>query len=199
MQSSQLDKASSLLPSKIEHVFDQPKVFEMIRAIGEGPVKNLIEYELVRVASLMSVGGNLNKAQVKFIAEQFIEIFPSESIADFKICFQRGCIGAYGEIQRMDGITLRGWMDQYLDEKYKYMEDQLMKEKDDLYKPIVLTEKEKSNIDVDGMLNTYLESLKDFEVKKVRPLSEEEIKEEGAEDADPYLVWKNRYLKNRIK
>lgn len=186
-----------MFPAKIEHVFDQPKVCEVILAIGKAPVLNQIEFELECLADLMSVGGNLNTAQVPFIASQLVEIYPTESIADFKICFRNGAMGSYGQIQRLDGITIRGWMEQYLDEKYQVMEDNLMKEKDDLYKPIVLTEKEKENIDVDKMLEAYKQSLSVAETKKIRPLSEEEIEKEGAEDADPYKIWKERYLKNR--
>src|SRR5688572_28773383 len=99
------DKASDLLPSKIEQAIIQPKIQEMIKAIGEGSVKLMIQFELIKLAELMSVGGNLNNAQVDFIAVQLIEMYPTESLADFKICFQRGAMGAYGQIQRMDGLT----------------------------------------------------------------------------------------------
>lgn len=136
MVTGNLVRASELMPTKIEKVFDQPKVFEIIKAIGDGPVKNQIEFELVTLASLMSVGGNLNRAQVPFIAAQLIDLYPNESIADFKICFQRGAIGAYGDIQRLDGITIGQWMKSYLDEKYEVLEAQLMKEKENIYKPV---------------------------------------------------------------
>lgn len=129
-----LEKASSLMPTRIENVFQQPKVFEVIKAIGEDAVKTQVEFELVNLAALMSVGGNLNKAQVPFIAEQLIMLYPNESIADFKLCFQRGAIGLYGDIQRLDGVTIGQWMKAYLDEKYEVLESQLMKEKDNPYK-----------------------------------------------------------------
>jgi hypothetical protein len=136
MQTGNLDRASGLMPSKIDLVLDQPKVFEVIKAIGEDPVKNQIEFELVNLAALMSVGGNLNRAQVPFIAEQLIELYPNESIADFKLCFTRGAIGLYGDIQRLDGITIGQWMKAYLEEKYEIIENKLRKEKDNIYAPI---------------------------------------------------------------
>lgn len=171
----------------------------MVRAIGVEPVKRQIEFELVNLASLMSVGGNLNDSQVTFIAEQLIELYPSESIADFKICFTRGAIGAYGQIQRMDGITLREWMEKYLEEKYKVMEDILMREKENIYAPIKLTEQEQQHlIDVDALLNEYKATLKRFEPKAIRPMSEEEIKAEGQDDPDAaYKAYRENYLKNR--
>lgn len=123
------------MPNRIEKVFDEPKVREVILLAGEKSVKLQIEYELINLAALMSVGGNLNKAQVPFIAEQLIMLYPNESIADFKLCFQRGAIGLYGDIQRLDGVTIGQWMKAYLDEKYEVLESQLMKEKDGHYKP----------------------------------------------------------------
>lgn len=187
------------MPSKIEQVFDQPKVFEQVKAIGVESVKRQIEFELVNLANLMSVGGNLNNAQVTFIAEEFVNLYPSESIADFKICFRRGALGSYGQIQRMDGITLREWMDKYLEEKYKVMEDILMREKENIYAPVNLTEEEKKHlIDVDGLLNEYKATLKRFEPKAIRPMTEEEIKSEGQDDPDAaYKAYRENYFKNR--
>lgn len=152
--------------------------------MGIEPVKRQIEYELVCLADLMSVGGNLNNAQVKFIAEQFVELFPAESIADFKICFQRGAMGRYGQIQRMDGITLKEWMDKYLEEKYQVVEDILMKEKDEIYKRPSLSEAEFAHvqtIDVDKMLNEYKDSFKNFEARAIMPISDEDIEKYGQE------------------
>lgn len=171
-----------MLPTKIQLVFEQPKVFEMVAAIGVDSVKNQIEFELLNLANLMSVGGNLNDAQIQFIAAQLVELYPMESIADFKICFNRGAIGSYGPIQRMDGITIRDWMAKYLEEKYLIMEDMLMQEKDNIYKPVSLNEEEQQNVnrlDVDKMLNDYKESIKSFEARAILPLTEKEIEEEG--------------------
>lgn len=92
-----------------------------------------IEFELIKMSSLISVGNNLNNAQVEFIATQLVGMFPNESLADFKLCFQRGTIGQYGDIFRMDGIVLRKWMEKYLDEKYTVVEEELRKAKDNPY------------------------------------------------------------------
>lgn len=177
MATGNMVKASELMPTKIEKVFDQPKVFELIKAIGDGPVKSQIEFELVTLASLMSVGGNLNKAQVPFIAAQLIDMYPNESIADFKICFQRGSIGAYGDIQRMDGITIGQWMKAYLEEKYELMEANLMNEKENFYKPV---QYEPSSID---WHKKWLDEVESMEGRPTIQMTEEEIKKEG--QADP--------------
>jgi len=177
-------KASDLAPSKIELAYNEPKVFELTKALGEEIVLGQIEFELIKLASLMSVGGNLNNAQIQFIARQLLNSYPTESIADFKICFERGAFGNYGSIQRMDGITIREWMAKYMDEKYLVMEDLLMKEKENLYKVPELDETEREHlnrIDVDAMLKEYKESIKSFEARAIMPMTEEEIEAEGQE------------------
>lgn len=146
----------------------------MIQAIGEQSVKLMIQFELVKLAELMSVGGNLNDAQVEFISEQLIELYPNESIADFKICFRRGAMGNYGQIQRMDGLTIGEWMKQYLGEKYEVLERQLMNERDEYYKVVV---PEKADRDWHA---EWLEAVnKNDGFKDVPKLSEDEIRAEG--------------------
>jgi len=150
----------------------------MVKAIDEKSVKRMVEFELIQLASLMSVGGNLNKAQVPFIADQLIAMFPNETIADFKLCFQRGAIGLYGDIQRLDGITIGQWMKAYLDDKYEVLENQLMKEREIIYKPV---EKDK---DYDAAKHDeWLKKLADAckPGQKVPDLTDEEIKKYGRE------------------
>jgi hypothetical protein len=167
--------ASEMLPRKIELVFDQPKIREMIMTYRSAiPVKRMIQFELIKMAELMSVGGNLNGTQVDFIADQLIDMYPNESIADFKICFERCAMGRYGQIQRMDGITIGEWMKQYLSEKYEVMENQLMKERDEYYKVVI-----PENSDRDWLAEWQNAVDNSGGMKRVPDLTEEEIKEEG--------------------
>lgn len=163
-----------MLPSKIEQVFEEPKVREMVKAVGEQNVKLMIQFELIKLAELMSVGGNLNNAQVQFISDQLIELYPTESIADFKICFRRGAMGAYGQIQRMDGVTIGEWMKKYLVEKYEVLEDSMMKERDEYYKVIV-----PENSERDWLSEWQNAVNKSDGFKKVPDLTDEEIEVEG--------------------
>lgn len=167
-------KASDSMPRKIEQVFDQPKIFELNKVIGEANVTAMVEFELINLAALMTVGGNLNIEQIRFIAASLIDEYPKESIADFKICFNRGAMGHYGEIQRMDGITINSWMKKYLEEKYKLLEDQLMKERDDQYNQSFL-----KNLDRDWLAE-WQKAIDEVDAtKSVRPMTDEEIKNEG--------------------
>lgn len=122
-------EASKLLPRTFREVYAQPKIREQITAIGEAPVKAMIEFQLARLASLMVTGGNLNDDMTDFISSQLIELHPTESIADLKLCFERGAMGRYGSIQRMDGITIGEWVEKYLDEKYAELETLIEKRK----------------------------------------------------------------------
>lgn len=127
--------AGDALPRTIQDAIGQPTINEVAKVSGRDSVVEFVQGELIKMAAMVSVGNNLKNAQVTFIATQLIEIFPNESLADLRLCFQRGCMGQYGEIFRMDGIVLRGWMEKYLDEKYQVVESNLMKEKDS-YKDI---------------------------------------------------------------
>jgi hypothetical protein len=121
---------SESLPRTIKSAINQPPIYELLKVTGKASVVHYVEFELIKLSTLISVGGNLNNAQVEFIAVSLVDMFPNESLADFKLAFERGCMGQYGEIYRMDGIVLRTWMEKYLDEKYQHVEADLMKYKE---------------------------------------------------------------------
>jgi hypothetical protein len=171
------DQISAACPAKIEGTFDLPKVSELIMANGRENVELYVRFELIRLADLINVGGNLTTPQVNFIASELVSLFPNETIADFKLCFQRGARGEYGDIYRMDGIVIRGWMEKYLEEKYQVLENNLMKEKDDLYKPVIIPNQ-------DELTKKYLDILEKElrpDGKKIEPLTDLQIKREGQE------------------
>jgi len=124
---------SDSLPKSVTLATKEPPICDVEKVVGRDAVVRFIEFELIRMTSLISVGNNLNNDQIQFISTQLVEMFQNESLADFKLCFERGCIGQYGEIFRMDGIVLRKWMEQYLDEKYTVIEEELRKSKDTPY------------------------------------------------------------------
>lgn len=163
----------------------------MVKAIGLDNVLNAVEFELTKLAALMSVGGNLNTHQITFIAKQLVEIYPNETLADFKICFERGAIGQYGSIQRMDGIVIREWMVKYLEEKYEVQEYILMNERDEYYKLPPLPTKEeweaKEAVASRERADKYIKEMLDNVggVTKVPALTPDEIKKAGKERLKP--------------
>lgn len=180
LQTNNLKGVSDSLPSTVKMATKEPPICDLEKIVGKNQIVRYVEFELVKLSQLVSVGGNLNNSQVQFIASQLVDLFPRESIADFKICFERGCIGQYGEIFRMDGIVLRKWMEQYLEEKYQVIEDELVKEKENIYERPVICQDEK----VDKYINEMLENLKPTE--KVRDITPKEMQEEGREKPKAY-------------
>src|SRR5688572_15223335 len=66
------NEVSDNLPSRIEGTFDLPKVRELVLATGKDSVAAFVEFELVKLSSRVSVGGNLTTAQYPFIASELI-------------------------------------------------------------------------------------------------------------------------------
>lgn len=195
-----LEKFSKRLPSRIEDAIEFPTVMDLVRITGEPTLVAYIEFELIRLSTLVSVGGNLTNAQVPFIAQELLRQFPGETIADFKLCFHRGAIGQYGQIFRLDGIVIREWMEKYLEEKYQVIENKLMLEKDHLYKPApqTLTEEVKDQ-KVKDRLQEWRETIEKTATDyKIKPLTQEEIWEEGKErpkkSDTPVAPYKNQEI-----
>ncbi len=126
------------MPTSIKLALDEPPLRETIQQVGRDNVISYLEIELIKLSKLISVSGNLNDAQVQFIAAQLIETYPNESLADFVLCFKRGAMGLYNKdphnkLYRLDGTVIFGWMDAYLEEKYFALEERLKNEKDQMY------------------------------------------------------------------
>ena len=133
LENNNYKSAADSMPKTVTMATKEPPICDVVQVIGRLKVVIFIKLELIKLSERVSVSGNLNESQLEFISTQLVEMFPNESLADFKLCFERGCIGQYGEIFRMDGIVLRKWMEQYLDEKYTVIEEELRKSKDTPY------------------------------------------------------------------
>lgn len=173
------------MPSKIENTLDLPKVREMVLASGEKAVLGFIEFELIKLAERINVSGNLTDGQVEFIARQLLGMYPNETIADFKICFERGSSGAYGKIWKLDGVEIGNWMKLYLDEKYKVVEAEMMKEKDNQYQAfkrgptdwLQLWKEAIAKTDAEGGVKTQSQNL--TFLSHVRAMTEKQMVQEG--------------------
>lgn len=184
--------ASESLPSRIEKTFEMPKIWEIKMATSEDNVCAMVGFELIKLAESINVSGNLTEGQIYDIARTLVGEYPNETIADFKICFQRATLGNYGKVWKLDGTEVGQWMKKYLDEKYIVLEDSLNKEKDHYKNEYV-----KSKVDVlqlwkEAMEQADLEAEKEGTVKResihvsmlrnrLGGLTEGEIKQEGKE------------------
>jgi hypothetical protein len=178
------DKVSETLPKKIQGTFELPKIREMVLATSEKNVCGFLEFELIKLAERVNVSGNLTDGQIEFIASQLVGMYPNETIADFKICFEKGSSGAYGKIFKLDGVEVGNWMKAYLDEKYQVMEAELMKEKDDQYKRVStntdwlkLWAEAVAKTDTEGRVKTQSRNI--TFLQHLRSITPKEIHEEG--------------------
>ena len=162
------------MPASIEAALEFPLVREVESQVGREQLRRYIEFELIKLSQLVSVGGNLNDAQVQFISNQLVSRYPNESIADFKLCFERGITFRYGRIYRMDPTIIFEWMGCYLEEKYAVVEEKLMKEKDEYFK---VPERTQESDVADKYIGQMLESLKPD--KTIAGITDEEIRAEG--------------------
>lgn len=178
----------------------------MVLATSEKDVCGFIEFELIKLAERINVSGNMNMEQIAFIASQLVGMFPNETIADFKLCFEKGAMGAYGKIFKLDGVEIGKWMTGvregnkiitpgYLDEKYQVIENELMKEKDEHFKkPLQNTDwtqvwKESiEKTDSEGGVKTTSQNM--HFLNRLRGLTPEETRTQGQEKPahKPYPV-----------
>lgn len=159
-------------------------------AVGEKTVAGFIEFELIKLAERINASGNLTDGQVEFIAQQLAGLYPNETIADFKLCFERGASGAYGKIFKLDGVEIGNWMKSYLDEKYKVLEGELMKEKDNVWERtktntdwLKLWQESIQKTDEEGGVKNTSRNL--FMIANARGMGKREIFEAGKPNPDP--------------
>lgn len=175
-----LENISSRMPARIEDALNFPVVKEVVKVAGEEAVKKYLQFELIKLANLVSVGGNLNNAQVVFIAAELIRTFQNETLADFKLCFQQGASGAFGEIFRLDGIVIRAWMVSYLEIKYQVLENELYKEKESLYNmPAQTLSEEAQRQKLGDRLQAWKSAIEAANLRAISPLTDEDIRKEG--------------------
>lgn len=186
MMEGNFKQAHDLLPTTFREVFEQPKVFEQIIAIGEKSVLRQVEFELIQLSLLVSVGGNLTDAQVPFVARNLVAMYPKESIADFRMCFERGAMGRYGPMQRLDGATIGEWMGKYLDEKYSAYEAVIDKTK----KEPTAFEAVTDDARVDAYLEQMKENAKNAKIQNVMTMNDQEIRKFGKEKPVEGTPWK---------
>jgi hypothetical protein len=171
-------EAAKLIPSKISLATKEPPLCDLIKIIGRSKIIIFLKLELAKLSERVNVGGNLTASQIEFISTQLVEMFPNESLADFKICFERGAIGQYGEIFRMDGIVIRQWMEKYLDEKYQIIEEELKSEKDNPHAPV--KPGEYNSNEHSRRLQQWLDQVQK-DLKKVPGMSDKDIRKYGQE------------------
>jgi hypothetical protein len=172
------------VPRTIDQVIERPPITALLRAGATiANIEACLAIEITKTANMLTVGGNLREGHSIEIAKELIADFPNESLEDFCLCLRNGVKGKYSESKgaRFDIQVIYEWFKQYLEEKYRVIEDKLMKEKDEHYKALAPSKVEPplSSEEQKEWLKKWQEEIGKGPVKKIAPLTTEEILEEG--------------------
>ena len=90
----------------------------------------------------------MTPTQIELFAEDFLDVYQYESIADLKVCLKHARLGQYGShYQSIDNLTIQTWFKLYLDEKAEARE---------------LRHQEKKNQEINGLQYVTPEQLNEI-------------------------------------
>lgn len=135
LQNNKLSEAIGLLPTNVNEAIGGTPLSMIMQVVNPMKIEATMAIMLTRLMAMVNVDERLNlqSHQIPFIAQQLMQNFKSENMADFNVCFHRGACGFYGQIFRLDAAVITDWMRKYLDEKYQVIENKLMQEKENPY------------------------------------------------------------------
>jgi hypothetical protein len=108
-------------------------------AAHTGNVQAFLERQLIWLSTLVNLSAqqSLQAHQIEFVATEIYRLWAhklSLSIEDMAVCFRRGSMGQYGEIYRIDGAIINGWLQKYDSERDAEITKQMMEERENMYK-----------------------------------------------------------------
>lgn len=169
------------------------------RIINEQPDKTAVQKEIIalleRIIVLYQIP-NWSEKNGIFLSEWIMDNYKFETLETIKACLKNPP-PTKDPNWRLTPDTINAWFEVELEKQAEQLENEHQRRKEselrlglceNLDKEFNLTDEQKANID--KYANDFLESIKKIEIKSVRPMTEEEIKEEGAPDFDSYKQWK---------
>jgi hypothetical protein len=95
-----------------------PTILDQVTSHGLAHVIAELIAVLSRGLQAFNVKQPMTPAQIEMFAEDFLDVYAYESIADLKVCLKHARLGYYGShYQSIDSLTLQSWFKKYLDEK----------------------------------------------------------------------------------
>lgn len=115
LKPSLIDLSNATTPKK---ALDFPNILDQVRTNGLAYVYAEIVAVISRGLEAFNVKQPMTPKQIEIFAEDFLEVYQYESIADLKVCLKHARLGYYGShYQSIDSLTLQTWFKKYLDEK----------------------------------------------------------------------------------
>lgn len=156
------------------------------RNVSPGDLERSLDIQLTRLVQSLNLKWNIEPPQIKLIVEDLIDKYKHETLEDFILIFKKARQNEFGEIYRLDSAVVFGWVDKYLDEKYKVVESKLREEKDAWKNESIRTQADWLQVWKEAIEKTDSEggpirtlSLNLTTLTNIRAMTEEEIKEEG--------------------
>jgi hypothetical protein len=175
------------------------------RVINEQPDKTAVQKEIAglleRIVVLYQIP-NWGTKNAIILSEWIMDNYKFETLETIKACLKNPP-PTKDPNWRLTPDTINAWFEVELEKQAELLEREHQKRKEkelrlslteNIDTEFKLTDEQKANID--KYANDFLESIKKIDVRPMRPITEEEVKIEGAADFDAYKEWKrkNGYL-----
>lgn len=186
----QLNRCSVLgngLIKNFSDVFDAgyPSLNKIKNELGEDTVLGFLKLHILDLRVFLNIGKTMSDTQTEQTAMLLFDEFPSLTVADIKLFFNKIKKGHYGQIyDRLDGQLILIWLAKYYNERLEDAENKSIRKHEELKKQkYVLDEDEVKNIYKKMQDGTY----------KVHDVVEEKNKKESE-----YLKVKAEYERNKL-
>lgn len=116
---------------KVDQCFEGKSLAILKKETSSQTVTAFLRIIIAQTVGYFNVGGNMSEDQIKQTALDIMEDYYYLTIEDFKLCFSRGRRLQYGEIYRMDGSIIFGWLAKYTEERLNTAEEIYQKKHQD--------------------------------------------------------------------
>ena len=110
-----------MYPRDMNEVFNSPvpSIATCRKEIGETKTRAAIVMLLTDTVLQFNTVANMNQDQVIETTKDIIEIYYWLKIDDLRLCFKNAMRGRYGDIYRIDGSVVLGWLEKYSIERIR--------------------------------------------------------------------------------
>lgn len=109
----------TLTPKTTTEIFisPYPSVATIKKELGLTLARAITVIMITDVCLFFNTGQNMNQDQIADLADILMEEHYWLKIDDFKLCFNNGKKGRYGEVFRIDGGVLLSWIEKYIKDR----------------------------------------------------------------------------------